>query len=207
MNLADAVLDCSAREVAVRSAPTLWGRALTDQFEKPEEKDRLIFDFGEAHVYLDKKGAAPEVSQELSGVLYLAASDWLLLSVPNALGQGAFSALSAPGIQLPTDDNGRYNAHISVIRPEELESIGGAQKIKERNHRFHYTLGPVKKVRPAEWDGVEQVWFIEVHSPELERLRRSYGLSSLPNKDKYKFHITFAIRKSGVLGKNTVAKD
>jgi hypothetical protein len=47
---------------------------------------------------------------------------------------------------------------------------------------------------------------LRVHSPELQELRRSYGLSSLPNDGKFDFHITVAIRRKNVLGRNTVSK-
>lgn len=167
---------------------------------------KRCFDIAYAHTQLCKSAGTPETSQSLAGTLYLSRGNWLLLTVPNALGRGAFAALSEQGIELPTNSAGLYNAHISVFRPEELEKIGGPDKISERGKTFRYTLGPVKTVKPDGWAGVERVWFIQVHSPELERLRRSYGLSSLPNDDEYRFHITFAVRKSRVLGRNTVTK-
>lgn len=148
----------------------------------------------------------PELSYSLRGKLYLSSSGWILLSVPNALGRGAFEALREPGTELPGAREGGYNAHISVIRPEELEQIGGPDKIDERGHEFSFTLGPVRSVTPTSWDGVSKVWFIEVQSPELERLRKSYGLPALPNDNRYKFHITFAVRRRGVLRESSITK-
>lgn len=159
------------------------------------------------HVALIKRGAAaPETTNALVGTLYLSRSGWILLNVPNALGRGAFDALNEPGVELPLNDAGQFQCHISVIRPEELEKIGGPDKISERGHQFHYTLGPVKTVQPDGWDGVSRVWFIEIKSPELMALRRSYGLSSLPNEGKFQFHVTFAVRKSKVLQTNATSK-
>jgi 8-oxo-dGTP pyrophosphatase MutT (NUDIX family) len=46
---------------------------------------------------------------------------------------------------------------------------------------------------------------VQVASPELAALRKSYGLSALPNED-HPFHITVAVRRKNVLGPNEVAK-
>lgn len=155
----------------------------------------------------EKRAGDAEISQRLAGKLYASASGWLMLHVPNALGRGAFEALNEPGAELPlSKTNGQYNAHISVMRPEELESIGGIDKITERGRDFHYTLGPVKSVSPSGWDEVSKCWFISVTSSELKTLRKSYGLTPLPNDDEFDFHITFAIRKKSVLRPGEISK-
>lgn len=155
---------------------------------------------------LRKSAAVPQLA-ELSGRLYASRTGWIMLSVPNALGRGAFDALNEPGAELPTDaDTGLYNAHISVIRPEELKKIGLAPTdIAERGHEYTYTLGPVRDVVPDGWPDISKVWFIEVSSPSLKTLRRSYGLPPLPG-DNYQFHITFAVRRRGVLYTNQTTK-
>jgi len=166
-----------------------------------------VYDQSYAHTMLCKTAGKPETVQSLMGSLYVSSSGWLLLNVPNALGRGAFDALGEQGIELPKKEStGQYNAHITVMNPDEIEQIGGADKITERGHQFPYTLGPVQTVKPSGWGDMEKVWFIQVHSPALERLRRSYGLSSLPNEDKHRFHITIAVRRSKVLGRNSVGK-
>lgn len=148
----------------------------------------------------------PTTSHSMSGRLYRSDSGWILLSVPNALVRGAFDALDQPGIELPYKSDGTLNAHISVFRPEELERIGGPDRITERGHTFHYTLGRLKTVVPAGWAEMSRVWMIEVSSPELEKLRKSYGLSGLPNENKFAFHITVAVRRKKVLQENDVRK-
>lgn len=170
----------------------------------------MSFDIGQAHVLLVKSAgdSQPVTTHSLSGELYLSRSGWLLLNVPNALVRGAFAALNEPGAELPpSGDDGQLRAHISVIRPEELESIGlTGDDIKERGKHFHYTLGPVQEVVPAGWDSMSKCWFIKVTSPELKQLRRTYGLTPLPNHDKYDFHITIGVRRKGVLGTNEIRK-
>lgn len=160
-------------------------------------------DLGHAAVLLwqsrQKQASDASISYGLKGKLQLSSSGWLLLVVPNDLGIGAFKALNAQGAEMPfSSSTGRYNAHISVMRPEEVEQIG-AERINERGKEFGFTLGPVREVEPAGWAEMDRCWFIECRSPELEKLRKSYGLSALPKNGDYKFHITFAVRRRKVL--------
>lgn len=156
----------------------------------------------------EKQAAESQVSYGLEGRLYLSQSGWLLMQVPNALGRGAFDALNEPGVELPTrdtdDPDAAFNAHVTVMSPDEIERIGGPSKISERGHAIPYTLGPVKSVEPAGWDGVSRAWYITVQSPELARIRKSYGLE--PKRNGYDFHVTFAIRRKNVLRNNAVSK-
>lgn len=154
-----------------------------------------------------KTGGDAELSYAMTGRLYASQSGWLLLSVPNALVRGVFDTIQEPGVELPPGKNGNpFNAHISVMRSEEVESIGGVDKITERGHTFRYTLGPLKTVVPAGWDAISKVWFVQVNSPELKKLRTSYGLTPLPHNNEFDFHITAAVRKKSVLQHNDVAK-
>jgi hypothetical protein len=127
--------------------------------------------------------------------------------VPNSFVRGAFEALQEPGVELPPSyEEGRLNAHISVFRREDIEQIGGPDNLKERGQIFRYTLGPMRVVTPAGWSDVSKCWLIEINAPELERLRKSYGLSPLPKNNQFKFHITVAVRKVGVLRANEVSR-
>lgn len=149
----------------------------------------------------------PEKSYSLAGKLYFSSSGWLLLHVPNDIGTGAFKALHEPGIELPiSESEGRYNAHISVMRAEEVEQIGGSDKITERGKDFNYSLGHIREFEPKGWSEMERCWAIDVHSPDLEKLRKSYGLSPIPSDGKIPFHITVAVRRRKVLGNNDVTK-
>ena len=131
---------------------------------------------------------------------------WVMLAVPNALVRGVFSAMQEPGIELPPSKDGKLVAHISVMRPEEIDLIGGLDKITERGDTFHYNLGKLVHCVPDGWKEMSDCWFLEAHSPELQDLRRSYGLSSLPKNGEFKFHITVAVRRKGVLGRNSKGK-
>ncbi len=159
---------------------------------------------GRSHVGLVKTAADPVKTYSLAGRLYLSKSGWLLLSVPNSLGRGAFEALAEPGAELPLSSNGQYNAHISIADASEIESIGGPDKIIERGKQFNYTLGPLKEVAPSGWGDVSKCWYISVDSPDLRELRKSYGLE--PLRKGYEHHLTVAIRKKNVLRNNDVSK-
>ena len=146
-----------------------------------------------------KQAGDAQTVQALHGRLVSTEKNWVLLTVPNALVRGAFDALGELGCELPLQPDGRLNAHISVIRPDELASIGGKEKLNELGHSFYYTLGPVQEVTPETWDGVSKCWYIKVYSTDLQNLRKSYGLSATPKDGRFDFHITFAIRKKRVL--------
>lgn len=143
------------------------------------------------------------ITYALKGRLLMSASGWLTLEVPNDLGNGLFAALAEPGVEQPiSETHNRYNAHVSVMRPEEVEQIGGSGVITERGRTFGFNLSTVREItNPSGWSDVAKVWLVEVRSPELMTLRRTYGLG----EPKYPFHITFAIRKRNALRANAVA--
>ena len=166
---------------------------------------------GNAAGWLARSEKQASTNYPLSGRLYVAKSGWLLLSVPNALVRGVFDAMNAPGVELPLAGTMNVpnvpedvlNAHISVMTAEEVASIG-ANKINERGHQFGYLLGSVKEIAVKNVAGVSKVWAIQVSSPALSALRKSYGLSPMP-KDQ-PFHITVAVRRKKVLQDNEVRK-
>jgi len=153
------------------------------------------------------KTADDTAAAKLSGRLILSDSGWLLLTVPNALVRGAFSALAVPGIELPPRKSGSaLRAHISVMNAEEVAAIPG--KINELGKSYSYQLGQIREVKPIGWQGMERVWFIRVDSPQLKELRRSYGLSPIPmgGRTEKPFHITIAVRRKNVLRTGSMSK-
>lgn len=170
------------------------------------ENSSLLKELG-AYAVLVKVAGEVKTVYSLMGRLLITPDNWGLISVPNAIGKGAFDALAELGTELPSHKGKPYNAHITVLRPEEIAKIGGPKRVSERGHLFRYTLGPVMEVSyPKGWSDVAKVWAIQVKSPELSNFRKSYGLSSLPNED-HDFHITFAIRRKAVfLPGDTVTK-
>lgn len=176
---------------------TLSGLDPSRPADNQAELDRFR-QLGEAAVFLAKSAGPATISYGLAGRLICSKSGWGLLEVPNALIRGAFDALHEVGAELPPSHGKNLRAHISVLRPEELEQIGGKDKVDEWGHTFRYTLGPVREVQPEGWDEMSNVWFIEIRSPELEKLRKSYGLSATPKNGEFQFHATIAVRRKKV---------
>lgn len=172
--------------------------------------DQLPFLHRLAYV-LGKQAAAAEPAYNLCGTLYVSTVNgkpWGLLSVPNALVRGVFDAMHEPGIELPLNADGRLAGHITVFRPDELALLGGPQALaNDRGKPFRYTIGRLVSLEPAGWPDVKRVFCLRIHSPELQQLRRSYGLSGRPNNDQYDFHVSIAVIRRGVLERNDKHKE
>jgi hypothetical protein len=76
---------------------------------------------------------------------------------------------------------------------DEVERIGGPDKIRERGRHIPFRLGTMREVNPTGWAEMSRVYFATCHSPELEKLRASYGLS--PRYKNHRYHITVAVRR------------
>lgn len=141
--------------------------------------------------------ADSSITYSLKGRLTFSRTGWVILEVPNSIGNGFFQALNEHGIEQPISETyGRYNAHVSIMRPEEVAAVGGPEMIKARGQTFGFNTGTVREIaNPGGWDDVSKVWILEIRSPELMTLRRSLGLGD----PKYPFHMTFAIRKKNAL--------
>lgn len=141
---------------------------------------------------------------QFEGKLYASKSGYLLLQVPNALGIGAYRALNQTGIVLPSFEGDKYNAHITVMRPPEVASVGGFENINERGKSFAYSVVGTDSVAASSQDSnYSRYWFLRVRSPELSQLRRTYGLPSEPDVP---FHISFAARPRLILRENGISK-
>ena len=171
--------------------------------DKPPEWAAYLFNKGEE--FIKTAEASPELTYNLFGTLYLSKTGFLLLTVPNPFVRGLFSAMNEPGIELPPSPNGQLEAHITVMTPNDVALAGGPDAISERGKQFKYTLGRIYTVEPDGWEDIAKVWYVRVHSQDLQTLRRSYGLTSMPHGDR-DFHITIAVRRKRVLGRNTTSK-
>jgi len=80
-------------------------------------------------------------------------------------------------------------AHISVVYPEEMQKYK-LNKIAECGKTIYFTLKTCKVVHPSTWKEVDEVYVIVVEAPELEKIRKKYGLP----KQTYEFHITIGIK-------------
>jgi len=168
----------------------------------------LTDDYLPDHIVLwhDMRDLEKRAAARMSGVLQATKTNHLLVGVPTALVRGVFDAMDEPGISLPTSvDGGALRAGIVVMAPEELDKVGGPGVITERGKQYAYQLGSLVQTTARNWPGVTACWHLEIKSPELLKLRRTYGLPArLPGDSK--LSIVVACRKSGVLGTNATSK-
>ena len=121
---------------------------------------------------------------------------FVYLEVPDEIIDGFFEMLPGRGLDKPeaATDKEYVGAHVSVMRPEEHERIVKKKKrVREIDEDFAFTLDKLYSTEPEGWDGVKEVFFVSVKSPELEALRKKYGLSKLLNG--HDFHITVGVRR------------
>jgi len=140
---------------------------------------------------------------KLTGKLYVAESGYLMVQVPNRLAVGAFYALPEVGLVLPSFEGKPFNAHITVMRPDELVQVGGADKINERGKDFAYSIVGGGSEASRAGGPYSRYWYLSIQSAELAELRRSYGLPSSPERA---FHITIAARPRYILRENGTSK-
>ena len=159
---------------------------------------------GNALGWLSLENKQASTNYPLAGRLYVSKSGWLMLSVPNALVRGVYDALVAPGAELPGQERSDVlNAHISVMTAAEVSKLS-PNTINERGHNFHYTLGALREITVNKAGNLSRVWAIQISSPQLSAIRKSYGLSPLLKDEP--FHITVACRRKGVLLNNGTSK-
>ena len=118
---------------------------------------------------------------------------FVYLEVPDDIIDGFIKLLKGRGISKPdkaSDEKEYVGAHISVMYADETKRI--QKKIREVGEEFDYTLDKMYMTEPDSWDAVKEVYFISVKSPQLEALRKKYGLSKKLNG--HDFHITVAVR-------------
>ena len=118
---------------------------------------------------------------------------FLYLDVPDDIIEAFVKMIPNRGLDKPevaTDPTDYVGAHISVMYAEETKRL--KKRVREIGEDFQYTLDKMYVTTPENWDDVQEVYFIAVKSPQLEGLRRKYGLR--PKLNGHDFHITVAVR-------------
>src|SRR5690606_3499101 len=84
-----------------------------------------------------------------------------------------------------------HGAHIPVsLRREVL--FYAAEEVPEIGQTFHFEIDGLYSIRPDNWPEAEEVWYLKVRSPELEKLRRRYFFT--PQPLGHDFHIVIAVK-------------
>jgi len=131
----------------------------------------------------------------LKGTLKQTPTGFIYLDIPDDVMNGLFAIIDEDDISKPPYHLKSFNsvgAHASVFKEDEVEEK--ELNVKEVGKEFNFSLGDFKSTNPDGWDEVEEVYFVQIKSKELEDLRKKYDL---PAKiDGHEFHITIAIEKA-----------
>lgn len=134
---------------------------------------------------------------EHKGVLKQKSNGYLYLQVSRDFIKKIVPLVESPGkIVAPRFSSFKKSigAHISVISEKE-QVENEIWEIKEIGQEFNFTVTELRSAKVMRGDQMKKVWFLSVASPELERLRENYGLSSrLNDRD---FHITIGLQVPG----------
>lgn len=141
------------------------------------------------------KIASRKKQVSLVGTLKRTKDNYVYLDLPNNILNGLYSMLSDDEAEKPPYNLKSFNsvgAHISVIGINEYKD-NDLEEIKELGKEFEFKTGNIYSVNPDGWDEMSSVWFMDIDSPDLEKLRQKYGLPKLI--ENHNFHISFAVKK------------
>ena len=145
-------------------------------------------------VYLSKIAGTEKQTAVLHGKLKQTEDGFVYLDVSNDVINGLFRLIPDEEAVQPPYRQSKYNsvgAHISVMKSDEIEEFE-ITKIKEIGDYFDFTIIGMSSVIP-DWKGIKKLWMVEVDSPQLESLRRRYGLT--PRLNGHHFHITVGVKR------------
>jgi hypothetical protein len=130
-------------------------------------------------VQIEQKGT---LKQKANGYLYLDVSDdFITLAIP---------LIDVPGRIVPpshyTNKKG-IGAHISVIYENEIIAKD-IWEIEELGQEYTFSVMELRSIKMTNNNKMQKLWLIAVDAPELETLRKKYGLR--PLLKGHDFHIT-----------------
>lgn len=141
--------------------------------------------------YSNFKTAGRREGAWLTGTLKRTDDGFVYVNVPNDIINGFYYALEHDETIQPPYRDPKYSgigAHISAFDSEEIKD----RDITEVGRRIDYRTKGIFHVDP-ERGKMARIWAVEVESPQLEEIRKRYGLSPLLRG--HPFHVTFAILK------------
>lgn len=126
--------------------------------------------------------------EKLYGTLRQTKDGFIYVDVPDGIIEPFRKMIREEGIERPPTKN-NVNAHITVCMDEEANE----HKIKITEPKeIAFTIKGFYSVKPDGWKKVKKCWFLVVESPDIENLRKSWGLTK---KDRgHAPHITTAVK-------------
>lgn len=119
------------------------------------------------------------------------ANGFVYVDVDDAYVHELIQFIQKEGFEEPPyfDGPGLVGAHITVVYPEEMKKYG-VKSIEECGTSIYFTPRTCQIVHPPRWQEIDEVYFIVVDAPQLDNLRKKYGLP----KREYDFHITIGVK-------------
>jgi len=161
----------------------------------PEDYSALLVQFDTRPVKVAFKKTAKlsdRKKEKIKGRLMQTEDGFLYIDLPDQLLDVFTEMIEDPKAKKPPYHTKKMNnvgAHVSVAYKDEMEDI----KVKELGDEFYCGIKGFVSLDPEGWNEMDRVWFLELDAPELEDLRKSYGLSKKLNG--HEFHATVAIKK------------
>ena len=124
------------------------------------------------------------------GVLQMTSKGFIYVDVDDAYIHSLIPFIADDGFEEPPYfGKGGVGAHITVALPEESKKYG-IENIQECGEAIAFVPKGCKIVHPPTWLEMDEVYFIDVEAPELNRIRTQYGLP----QEHYDFHITIGVK-------------
>jgi hypothetical protein len=136
------------------------------------------------------KGTLPQ-----TGILRQASDGFVYLELPDAFIVDLFPLISDQQSEtVPLYLLEPSPAHIPVILPHEWEQKKGWGEIERLDMCISFEIKTLCSLCPKRWPGVEKVYFLTVHSRELEELRENH---LLPSRIRgHDFHVAIAVKRT-----------
>lgn len=124
----------------------------------------------------------------LCGVLKKS-EDFVYVDVDDCYIHKLVTFIEKEGFEEPPYFEGGVGAHITVMYSDEVKKYG-IKDIQECGEIIYFSVKECKVVTPPRWEEIEEVYFVTVEAPELDCIRKKYGLP----KREYDFHITIGVK-------------
>jgi len=141
-----------------------------------------------------KKFASDAKDVVFTGKLKQTSDGFVFVDIPNSIFDGFIPLLSEAERPPKDEKHEDIGAHITVIKKKEISE--NDIDFQDSGKNIEYKVRGLEEVEdPDGWDEMKKVWFLKVDAPELEDIRKSYGLPArIKNHD---FHITIGVQKRG----------
>ncbi|MBS3904290.1 MAG: hypothetical protein KGZ39_03065 [Simkania sp.] len=137
--------------------------------------------------YINKQLPHCGVLKESNGFVYLDVTDDYIHKLISIIQENGFEEPPYFG------SSELVGAHITVVYQNEAKKYGVGE-IQEQGETICFTPKGCKVVHPPHWQEVDEIYLVVIEAPELDRIRKKYGL---PRRE-YDFHITIGVKPKAI---------